>query len=332
MLDPIDLGLIHALQIDGRATFSQIGAVLGISVQTAARRYRRLRTEASLRVVGLPDPARAGQTQWLVRMTSAPHTATELANALASRSDTSWVKLGSGGTEIIAIVTGPSDSSGRTLLLQDIPRTTTITSVSAHYLLHTYLGGPTVWTGRPAVLDREQRRRLAPVHRADRPDPRPLGEGDAALLAALRRDGRASNTDLASATGWSPASVARRLTELRATGAIFFDIEIDPVHFGITTRAMLWMAVAPAQLDELATTMAGHPELAFVAATTGPTNLVADVLCASPAALHTYLTHRLGALPAIRAMDTVPLLRTIKGTAAVGTRAPAGPRRPGRRP
>lgn len=245
------------------------------------------------------------------------------------RSDTSWVKLGSGGTEIIAIVTGPSDSPDHRLLLHDIPRTTSITSISAHYLLHTYLGGPTVWTGRPAVLDPDQRRQLTSTPGGVRPDARALNDGDAPLLAALRRDGRASNSELAEATGWSPVSVARRLTELRATGAIFFDVDIHPTHVGITTRAMLWMAVAPAALDELATTMTGHPELAFVAATTGSTNLVADVLCTSPAALHQYLTHELGALPAIQAMDTVPLVRTVKASATVSARVSAVRRRRG---
>ncbi|HZZ50398.1 MAG TPA: Lrp/AsnC family transcriptional regulator [Pseudonocardia sp.] len=329
MLDSIDLGLIHALQVDGRATFSQIGHVLGTSVQTVTRRYRRLRTEAGLRVVGLPDPGPTGQTQWLVRLTCAPHTAVELANALATRPDTSWVKLGSGGTEIIAIVTGASAAPDHRLLLHDIPRTTSITSVSAHYLLHTYLGGPTVWAGRPAVLDEDQRRQLAPNQHAVRPDPRPVDDTDGPLLTALRRDGRASNAELASATGWSPASVARRLNELRTSGAIFFDVDIDPIHFGITTRAMIWMAVAPAAVEELATTLVGHPELAFVAATTGSTNLVADVLCTSPAALHHYLTRRLGALPAIRSMDTVPLLRTVKASATVGPRLSAVRRRRG---
>jgi DNA-binding Lrp family transcriptional regulator len=59
MLDDIDRGLIHALHVDARAPFSRIGGVLGVSTQTVARRYQRLRAEAGLRVIGLPDPARA---------------------------------------------------------------------------------------------------------------------------------------------------------------------------------------------------------------------------------------------------------------------------------
>ncbi|MFE2582612.1 AsnC family protein, partial [Streptomyces sp. NPDC059378] len=53
MLDDIDRGLIHALHIDGRAPFSVIADVLGVSGQTISRRYRRLCADAALRVVGL---------------------------------------------------------------------------------------------------------------------------------------------------------------------------------------------------------------------------------------------------------------------------------------
>jgi len=81
--------------------------------------------------------------------------------------------------------------------------------------------------------------------------------------------------------------------------------------------------VAPADLVRVATVLAGHDELAFVAATTGRTNLVAQALCPDTAALHRYLVHRLGALDAIYTLETAPVLRTVKSasTRPVGTDA-----------
>ncbi|MFJ9711271.1 Lrp/AsnC ligand binding domain-containing protein [Streptomyces sp. NPDC101234] len=76
----------------------------------------------------------------------------------------------------------------------------------------------------------------------------------------------------------------------------------------------------------MATALAHHDELAFVAHTTGPTNLVAHALCPDTAALYRYLTHGLGAVKAIRTMETAPVLRTLK---ALGTTPSAGV--PGRR-
>ncbi|GIG59948.1 AsnC family transcriptional regulator [Longispora fulva] len=314
-MDDLDRAVVHALHVDGRVPFSRIGAVLGVSTQTVARRYRRLRAEAGLRVVGLAEPARAGRAQWMVRLTASPHTSQDVAHALARRADTSWVKLASGGTEILAIIDTPAESAtSHPLLLRDIPRTASITAVSAHYVLHTYLGGPTAWRGRAHALTEEQRRQLEPPAGVGRD----VAESDAALLAALSRDGRAVLADLATATGWSPATVARRLADLRAGGALFFDVEIDPALFGATTQALLWMAVTPARLDAVAVALAGHDELAFVAATTGPTNLVAHALCADPAGLHAYLTHRLGPIEGIRTLETAPVLRTLKAAGPLG--------------
>lgn len=317
MLDELDRGLVHALQVDGRAPFNRIGAVLGVSTQTVARRYRRLRAEAGLRVVGLADPERTGQARWLVRLTATPHTAQDLAHALARRPDTAWVKLTSGGTEIVVIIHAPAHD----LLLRDIPRTASITTVSAHYLLHGYVGGPTPWRGRANALTEAQQLLL---RQEVRPADTRLRDGDRPLVTALGRDGRAGLNELALATGWSAATVARRLQELTASGMVFFDVEINTALFGAATQALLWMAVAPAKLDEVATTLATHDELAFVAATTGPTNLVAGALCTDSAALHHYLTHRLGTVDGLLALETAPVLRTVKAVGPVGPELSTG--------
>ncbi|WP_369392629.1 Lrp/AsnC family transcriptional regulator [Streptomyces sp. CG1] len=328
MLDTLDRALIHALHLDGRAPFSRIAEALGVSAQTAARRYRRLRTEAGLRVVGLADPDRAGRAQWLVRLTATARSAQDIAGALVRRPDTSWVKLTSGGTEITAVIhAAAEDASPGSLLLHDIPRTGGITAVSAHLLLHTYLGGPANWRRSAEALDEEQQRALeyrggaaaGEGHREAGDGVRQPGPGDDGLFAALERDGRAGQGELARATGWSPTTVARRLAELRAAGALFFDVEVDAGLFGVRTRALLWLSVRPAQLEQVALALAGHDELAFVAATTGRTNLVAQALCRDPADLHRYLTRRLGSLREIDALETSPVLRTLKAASPVLT-------------
>ncbi|MFE2530890.1 Lrp/AsnC family transcriptional regulator [Streptomyces sp. NPDC059371] len=327
VLDELDRGLIHALHVDARAPFTLVAEVLGTSTQTVVRRYRRLYAQAGLRVVALPTPRSSGTHQWFVRLTAATRTAHDIAVALARRPDTSWVRLTSGGTEIVAIIhTVPAGPDAHALLLRDIPRTAGITAVSAHYLLHTYLGGPTAWRGRIDALDAVQEARLraeSPRLRAESsaadaagvPDTAGsahlLTDADRLLLSALREDARLSYAELAAATGTTASTVARRLAELRARDALFFDLDIDPVVLGVTVSALLWMQVAPAHLDTVATALAGHDELAVVAATTGPTNLVAQALCRDAEALHHYLTRRV-AWDAVTRIETAPVLRTYK--------------------
>ncbi|MGW7019443.1 hypothetical protein ACWGGS_08875 [Streptomyces decoyicus] len=50
--------------------------------------------------------------------------------------------------------------------------------------------------------------------------------------------------------------------------------------------------------------------------------MVAQALCTGPAALHHYLTHRLGALGALHTLETAPVLRTVKGAGPLAAPAP----------
>lgn len=70
--DTLDLQLLAALELDARAPFSRIAAVLGVSDQTIARRFRRLSAEGGLRVVAVRDAERLGQSQWMLRLRCAP--------------------------------------------------------------------------------------------------------------------------------------------------------------------------------------------------------------------------------------------------------------------
>lgn len=53
--DDLEPKIIHALQVDGRAPFSKIASVLGVSDQTVARRYACLRSARQIRVTGRTD-------------------------------------------------------------------------------------------------------------------------------------------------------------------------------------------------------------------------------------------------------------------------------------
>lgn len=279
-LDELDRRLVHALQIDGRAAFSHIATVLGTSDRTIARRYRRLRSAGALRVVGLPHGRLLGHVDWLVRLRCTPDAATSVAAALAPRQDTSWVSLISGGTEITCITRTSGAAKDGDLLLQKLPRTPRITAVTAHCLLRA-VAGTTGWPGRTAALSPHQiddlRPASTPCPRTDHPVE--LTDADHRLLAELAKDGRAGYPDLAGATGWSETTVRRRLDQLRRANILYFDVEIDPLLFDQTTEAMLWLTIAPAALATVTHALSTHPEIGFAAATTGPANVVAFVVC-----------------------------------------------------
>ncbi|WP_261574600.1 Lrp/AsnC family transcriptional regulator [Frankia gtarii] len=318
--DRLDRQIMHALQVDGRAPFARIGEVLGVSDQTVARRYARLRGTGTLRVLGLVDPLRIGLTAWLVRVRCTPDAAASVGEALARRTDTRWVSLISGGTEISCIVQGAAPGQDDTLLLQQLPRTPRVVQVTAHALLHVFFGRDLSPLTRTGPLGPAQTAALTPPDAPARrltettEDPVRLGRDDQRLLDALAVDGRTSAAELATATGWSQTTVRRRLSELRSSGALYYDLDFDHATMLGHLRASLWLEVEPARLAEVGAALAEHEEVAFAGATTGTANLYAAVVCRDAGALYRYLTGPVAAIPGIRRLETAPIHRTLKGT------------------
>ena len=315
MLDELDRQIVHALQVDGRVAFSRVAEVLGVSDQTVARRYRRLRNEEAVRVVGSIDRWRTGITSWYLRIQCVPDAAGPIAEALARRPDTAWVRLGSGGTEISCATRSETKAEADALLLHKLHRTPRIVGISAHCLIHMYYGGDgKSFLAKSGVLTPDQVEALTPSwQRGSTDDPVPTMDGvDRAMLTVLARDGRAGYPEMAGATGWSETTVRRRLTELRRSGVVFFDVDVPAPALGMEIEALLWLSVAPQGMVEAAETLASHPEVPFVAATTGSSNLVASLVCKNVGALYEYLTTKVAAIPAIQHVETNPIVRTIK--------------------
>jgi DNA-binding Lrp family transcriptional regulator len=318
MPDLLDTQLLHALQLDGRAPFSTIAEVLGVSDQTIARRYSRLLDAQRLRVRGLSDVQRLRDTRWIVRVQCTPNAAAAAAGALARRPDTSWISLTSGGTEIVCVVRTASGEQDNRLLLQTLPRNRFVVAMTAHCVLHTFFGDPAGLINKLGSLNKRQVTRLRRAPAAATSEPVSLSTVDRKLLSLLENDGRATFAELAAITGASQTTVRRRIAELRANGTLYFDVDFDQALLDLHVRAMMWLSVAPSQLVAVGEALAEHPETAYVAATTGASNLYASVVCADTSALYLYLTTRIAGLTGIERVETVPIVRSVKRSGLLG--------------
>lgn len=315
-LDDLDRRIVHALSVQPRASFRTLAAAVSVSDQTVMRRYQRMRDVAGLRVFGRANAARVGWSDWYLRVQCVPGSAPTVARALAVRDDTSWVHLASGGTEVVCALQTRSPEQRDALLLTNLPDTRRVMTIHAHSLLHVFT--EPAWNALTQALPDADLRRLGPTAVvADDDTVLELTTGDAALLAHLARDGRASNASLAAATNRHESNVRRRIEHLWRSGVLYFDLDLDTLALGMTARAMIWASVEPAHLEATGHAMAAHPEIPFAAATTGPTNLVASVVCTDERHLYRYLTHRFAALPGVHTVETAPLITTLKRTAPV---------------
>ncbi len=316
MLDAVDRQIIHMLTLQPRASFRVIAEVTGISDQTAARRYRRLAEAAGLRVLGVANGTQLGWADWFLRLQTTPGSADSIAEALARRPDTSWVRLASGGTEIACTLEARTPEQRDALFLRGLPGSRRVAQISAHSILHDFTPGP--WPEITRALSPAQLEMLGPpaAPLQARAETTLLAE-DEPLLAELARDGRASHAALAAAIHWHESTVRRRMDELRRDGLLHFEIDLDNRAFGMNVQAMLWLSVEPGRLDETGRALASHREIPFAAATTGPTNLLASAVFRDTRHLYEYLTGELAALPGVSSVQTAPIIRTLKRTGSV---------------
>jgi DNA-binding Lrp family transcriptional regulator len=325
VFDDLEREITQALQIDPRAGFSRIAEVLGVSEQTVARRYRRLRGEGLLRVIGLVDPRSVGQSEWMVRVGCRPGGVGRLAEALARRDDVSWVTLTAGGSEIVCSVRSRSAEQRDELLLQRLPATSQVLTMEVYAVLHRFVGGAsTDWTGYGAALRSDQvKAMLAGLpEEADPGEPVVLRPEDGPLLDELAVDGRASYAALAAAAGTTVGRVTRRLEVLRRAGILYFDVDLASGLMGFTAPAYLWLTVEPGSLDAVGEQLAGHSEVAFAAAVSGSANLAASILCRDLEDLYRYVTTKVSAAAGVRQLEISPVLRRTKqaGTQMAGQR------------
>jgi DNA-binding Lrp family transcriptional regulator len=311
-LDELDRKLLQALQLDGRAPFSRIAAVLGVSDQTIARRYKRLRGSGDLRVLGMTDESRVGRTMWVVRLHCTPDGADRLAGALARRADTIYVAIISGGTEITCAMRPRSDRERDELLLDRLHHTPRVVGISAHCVLNSFYGGPAGTLNKISALSREEEAALRLVPAEPPEGPLAVTEADETLLKVLQRDGRATMSELQAASGLSEDAVRRRLAHLRDTGVLYFDVQYTQRLLGQNVTAMLWLSVAPGVLSDVGTAIAGHRQVSFAVAVTGHANIFAVLVCRDTRELYAYLSEEIGALDGVQAVETALVLRHIK--------------------
>ena len=102
---------------------------------------------------------------------------------------------------------------------------------------------------------------------------------DRQILALLQRDGRRTYDDIGREVGLSAPSVSRRVERLRERRALRgFTAVVDPGALGWGTEALVELFYAQGTLlDEVAKTLADHPEVVEAWSVTGEADAIARV-------------------------------------------------------
>jgi DNA-binding Lrp family transcriptional regulator len=310
-LDALDRRIIAALQIHGRANWQQIARAVEASDSTVARRVNRLLSDGLVKVVASTDPLMCDEGYpVLVQITSKAGVATEVAQALAKRVDVRFAALVTGSFDVVIELIVRSQAELARVLLNEIDRvpgiwSTTTESVLSHYkLAHVWLHG-TLPDAAAAALAAER-------GAVEQGLPRPLDEREQALVDLLSEDARASFTVMAQRLGTSESGVRRRLDALVREGRIRFSTIVDPELLGYTASTMYWLQMDLCHVEEAARTLAAQPDVRYVAATAGYSDITVEVVLRDQRDLHRFNTQVLGALRGLHRAEAGLQLATLK--------------------
>ena len=273
-LDHIDLQLIAIAKAFPAESFSAWSNHLHVSPNTVARHYDRLNRHGILRIIGRTLPTFDGHMSWLVRIQSPSPYLRTLATDFTTLDYTRWVRLSIDGRELICgLVTS---NYGVDQLLIQAHKKLPEAKITAHYLLK-------VW-GQPGAV------RTAPTQ---------LDALDKVLLAQLGLDGRVSNVSLSRRLGVDPTTISRRRKRLEDGNILYYEADIDTRVYGDGDDANLWITMQPGKIDALGTYLKSRPEVNFVAATSGASQIAVHL------ALHSVQTSHPFTLPQTAEATTV---------------------------
>lgn len=143
MWEALDGQIVHSLHLSPRVSFRRIAGAIGVSEQTVARRYSRLRREGVMRVVGVVNPRVHGNARWVARIHAKPDRIPAMADALVRRPEVTYVNIVSGGTELVCLIRAPVGEVREDVLLQQLPRSTSVLDISVDLVLHAFIGSMT---------------------------------------------------------------------------------------------------------------------------------------------------------------------------------------------
>lgn len=139
-----------------------------------------------------------------------------------------------------------------------------------------------------------------------------LDDIDRGLIAALQKNGRTTNIELARLLGVSEATVRNRLTRLLNDDLINIVAVPTPRAVGMTISAIIGLSVALPLLQEITGVLSQTHEVRYVGISTGRYDLIIEAFFTDHDHLLRFLADRIGELDGVRQVETSVILKVAK--------------------
>jgi DNA-binding Lrp family transcriptional regulator len=308
-LDQLDAAIAVALQANARATWREIGALVGASETTVARRARALIEQRKIQLTVSLDAVRCGLgNPVLLQILCENGKIAEVARSLVRRDDVRFASMVTGPFDVIAEFLTQSTDDLAALLIDELAGMANIVRTSTEIVLRNF---KTSYVWAADILPRLDVAETFSLEGepGDRGD---LDGLDRALIRLLQSDGRAGYPQLASVLGISESAARRRLELLVGGGYMRPVALVSPRLLGFDVEAFVWLQVDLAALETIAETLGAYPGVRYLSATNGLHDLVAEVVLRSNAELYRFRNDVLSRLPGVRSFQVSLELRTLR--------------------
>ena len=141
------------------------------------------------------------------------------------------------------------------------------------------------------------------------------------MIEILQLDGRKTTRQIAKESGVSELTARRKLRRLTEQEIIRVVATVDPFDVGYETPAIIGLRVDPSRLEAVAAAISELPNVVYVAATTGNTDLIVEVMARTNQDLADFLLEHLSSVPGVLSSETNLVIRIFKQSWAWGIRA-----------
>ncbi len=152
--DSLDAALIAALQIDGRLSFTKLGAKLGVSHATIRNRLEKLLSLEVIRTVAVIDPTRVGlAVQVLIGIRAELNAMSEIGDKLSELEEVFFVAATTGRFDFFIFAALSSGEHLRNFLTKKLARIRGVRDTETFYILTMT---KRIWDWRPRITPRNE--------------------------------------------------------------------------------------------------------------------------------------------------------------------------------
>jgi DNA-binding Lrp family transcriptional regulator len=235
MTGKTDRRLILELQKDGRATYAQLAARLGITPATVAKRVEKLITSKVIDIRAVQNPFKLGlMANALIAIKADPAKIDDLCDQLVDRFHVNNVMTVFGHFDILIIVFYPTWERLFDFIQKELSQLAGVLQFETFQI-------------------REIKKRShQPVDEASKYGKvQKLKEVDWKLIRELVKDGRMNVSELSARLGMHISTVSRRISALIKDNIIKIQAIPNPSKFGYSSNAILFLDVEPTQVDSI---------------------------------------------------------------------------------